>query len=201
MLLWRDFLLHNQRVLAKSAHYFPIYEKHFSRFINQSVVFWEIGVWKGGSLQLWKQYFGPFVTIVGIDINPKCKKAEEDQIHVRIGDQSDVIFLQSILDEFGPPDVILDDGSHVMEHVCKTWDYMYDKMNENGVYFVEDLHTAYVGEFGGGLKREGTFIERCKSLVENLHTRKNPFAEATYSISFYDSVVVFEKRRPMESEI
>ena len=176
-------------------HYFPIYEKHFSRFINQSVVFLEIGVSRGGSLQLWKRYFGPFVTIVGIDIDPKCKEIEEDQIHVRIGDQSDTVFLQSVLDEFGPPDIVLDDGSHVMMHICKTWDYMYDKINENGVYFVEDLHTAYFDDYGGGLKREGTFIERCKDLVDNLHARKKSFAKATYSMSCYDSVVAFEKRR------
>ena len=143
MSMWRDFLLNNQRIIHKWTNYFPAYEKHFSRFVNQSIVFWEIGVYKGGSLQLWKRYFGPFATIVGIDINPECKNVEENQIHVRIGDQSDTLFLQSVLEEFGPPDVVLDDGSHVMEHVCKTWDYMYDKISVNGVYFVEDLHTAY----------------------------------------------------------
>ena len=197
MFLWRDFLINNHRVIHKWTHYFPIYEKHFSRFVNQSVVFWEIGVFKGGSLQLWKRYFGPFVTIIGIDIDPRCKRIEEDQIHVRIGDQSDTMFLQSVLDEFGSPNIVLDDGSHMMMHVCKTWDYMYDKINENGVYFVEDLHTAYWDDFGGGLKREGTFIEQCKGLVDNLHARKGSFAKTTYSMSFYDSVAVFEKRRPI----
>ena len=61
------------------------------------------------------RYFGPLAKIIGIDINTKCKQHEVDGIFVRIGDQSDEVFLQSILDEFGPPDIVLDDGSHVME--------------------------------------------------------------------------------------
>jgi hypothetical protein len=60
---------------------------------------------------MWKRYFGPHATIIGIDINPKCKAYEEDQIAIRIGEQQDVTFLNSVLDEFGAPDIVLDDGS------------------------------------------------------------------------------------------
>lgn len=199
MSLYSDFLCNQKRTIHKWVHYFPAYERHFKRFINQPVIFWEIGVFKGGSVQLWKRYLGPFAIIIGIDINPKCKRFEEEQIHIRIGDQSDTTFLQSLIDEFGPPDVVLDDGSHIMEHVCKTWEFMYDKISKNGVYFVEDLHTAYFEKYGGGLNREDTFIERCKCLIGDIRAKNEGaiFAESTYSISFYDSMAVFEKR-PMK---
>lgn len=196
-MLYHDFLTNDQKLISKWIHYMPIYEKHFQKYVNQSVVFWEIGVFRGGSLQMWKRYLGPFAQIVGIDIDPRCKDHEENQIKICIGDQSDTEFLQDIIDKYGPPDVVLDDGSHVMQHVCATFDFMYDKVSKNGVYFVEDLHTAYWEQYGGGLKREGTFIELCKGLIDSLNARHcglpPSFADSTYSMSFYDSIVVFEK--------
>lgn len=195
MLLWHDWLTNKDKTIWKWTHYLPIYERHFARFIGKSFVFLEIGVWNGGSLQMWKRYFGPFVTVVGIDINPSCKKLEENQIHVRIGDQSDPKFLQGVIDEFGAPSIILDDGSHIQKHVNASWDYLYDKMDANGVYMVEDLGCAYYDSYGGGLKREGTFIERSKALIDELRTPSSNFGNTIDSISVYNSIVAFEKRR------
>jgi hypothetical protein len=118
---------------------------------------------------MWKRYLGPHALIVGIDINPECKKFEEDQIQIRIGSQSDTGFLQQVLNEFGTPNVVLDDGSHQMSDVVETFRFLYSRMSPNGVYLVEDLHTAYWEEYGGGLKREGTFIEVCKGLIDELN--------------------------------
>lgn len=197
-MLYHEFLTNENLPVHKVTHYIPVYEKHFSRFKNQSIVFWEIGVFKGGSLQMWKRYFGPFATIVGLDIDPDCAIFNDHQIHVRIGDQSDEKFLQSVIDEFGTPDIILDDGSHRMEDVCATFNYLYDKVAKNGVYMVEDLHTAYWDGYGGGIGREGTFIELVKSLIDSLHARHNgldtAFADKTFSIDIYDSITAFEKR-------
>lgn len=198
-MLYHDFLTNNQKLIHKWVHYFPIYERHFQKFVNQSVTFWEIGVFRGGSLQMWKRYLGPFAQIIGIDIDPECKKHEEDQIQIRIGDQSDENFLSSIIDEFGEPDIVLDDGSHIMENVCSTFNYLYDKVSKNGVYMVEDLHTSYWENYGGGLNRPGTFIELCKTLLDSLNARycnlPNSFAESTFSMCFYDSIVAFEKTK------
>ncbi len=200
MALWDIFLDNNNRVIHKWTHYFPIYESHFSVFINKSVLIIEIGCGNGGSLQMWKRYFGPYAKIVGIDINPDCKAYEEDQIEIRIGDQNSPEFLQSILNEFGSPDIVLDDGSHIMEHITTSFNTLYPQLTKNGVYLVEDLHTAYWGEWGGGLRREGSFIEHCKSLIDELnaeHTKgalqSTEFTTNTVSMHFYDSIVVFQR--------
>ena len=92
MSLWSEFLTNRDRPIHKWTHYFPIYERHFARFVNQATTFIEIGVSKGGSLQLWKRYLGPFAQIVGIDIDANCKAFEEEQISIRTGDQSDPAF-------------------------------------------------------------------------------------------------------------
>lgn len=57
---------------------------------------------------MWKRYLGPMARIVTIDIVPK--NIEESQIYVRTGDQSDETFLRSLVNEFGRPDIVIDDG-------------------------------------------------------------------------------------------
>lgn len=202
MTLWSEFLNHKGRLAHKWTHYFPAYERHFGRFVNRPCVFWEIGCGEGGSLQLWKQYLGPYAHIIGLDILPAAHAFAEDQIEIRIGDQSDERFLQSILDEFGPPDVVLDDGSHHMTDITRSFRYLYSRMSPTGVYLVEDLHTAYWADFGGGLRRPESFIEVSKTLIDELNAvhageamLPSEFTAATLSIHYYDSIVVFERGR------
>jgi SAM-dependent methyltransferase len=205
MTLWSDFLTNDQRLIHKWKHYFPIYERHFGRFVNTDVVLIEIGCGEGGSLQMWKRFLGPHARIVGVDIDPRCLAFIEDQIEIRIGDQSDDEFLRKIIDEFGAPDIVIDDGSHMMAHINASFSALYPHVSRNGVYLVEDLHAAYWDEFEGGLRRGGSFIERCKELIDELnadHSRNalhpTEFTRTTRSLHFYDSVAVFEKGRHTE---
>ncbi len=200
MNLWSSFLTNDGRLIHKWKHYFPIYERHFRDFVYKPVTFIEIGCGRGGSLQMWKRYFGPHARIVGIDVLPECKQFEEDQIEIRIGAQQDLQFLESIVAEFGPPDIVLDDGSHIMSHVTASFKFLYPRVAKNGVYMVEDLHTAYWEEYEGGLRKPTTFIELSKNLVDELnadHSRgalaPTDFTKTTLSMHFYDSVTVFEK--------
>jgi len=196
-MLYSDFVKNTENSIHKWPHYFPIYERHFSKYKNQGTILWEIGVGGGGSLQMWKRYLGPFAIIIGLDIRPECLEYEDDQIFIRIGNQSDTLFLQNIINEFGTPHIIIDDGSHVMSDINNTFEFMYDKLNSNGIYLVEDLHTAYWPEWEGGLHRKGTFVESCKDYIDSLNARycnlDTHFADMTFSMCFYDSVVVFEK--------
>ena len=200
MTLWGDLFSHHGRMVDKWKHYFPVYERHFARYVNRPVTILEIGCGAGGSLQMWRRYFGPHARIVGLDIRPECQAFEEDQIAIRIGDQSDPAFLRHLINEFGSPDIVLDDGSHIMEHVVASFSFLYPRTARDGVYLVEDLHTAYWDEYGGGLNRPGSFIELCKNLVDELNadwTRgavlPTDFTRSTQSIHFYDSIAVFER--------
>lgn len=202
MSLWQDFVTNDQRLIHKWKHYFPAYQDHLSRFQNQDVVLIEIGCGGGGSLQMWKRFLGPHARIVGLDLRPECAAFGEDQIEVRIGDQADEAFLESVLAEFGVPDVVIDDGSHVMSQINASFRYLYPRVAKNGVYIVEDLHTAYWPNYGGGLRREGTFIEIAKHLIDELnadHTRgalpATPFTRSTLSMHIYDSMVILERGR------
>ena len=198
--IWTDFLNHRGRSSLKWKHYFPVYQKHFERYIDRPVTMIEIGCGEGGSLQLWRRFLGPHARIVGLDIRPECKAFEEDQVAVRIGPQGDETFLASVLAEFGPPDIVLDDGSHIMRDVNASFRFLYPRLDPRGVYMVEDMHTAYFENYGGGLRRAGTFIEEAKNLIDELNAATadlpiTDFTLGTLSMHFYDSVVVFERGR------
>lgn len=199
--MWRDFLTNDDLLIHKWTHYFPIYERHLERFRNLDITLLEVGVSHGGSLGLWKRFLGPYAKIVGIDINDKCTAAATDQISVRIGSQNDTKFLNSVITEFGIPDIIIDDGSHQMHHINITFDFLYPKQPKNSIYIVEDLHTAYWKEYGGGLGNVNSFIERSKGFIDLLNAdhaqgqiEPDNFTKTTSAIHFYDSVVVFEKQ-------
>lgn len=200
MNLWNIFLNHKGPPIYKWISYFPIYEKHFSRFVNQSITFIEIGAGLGGSAEMWRKYFGPNATIVSIDNREECKSYETEGINVRIGDQSDKKFLANIIEEFGNPDIILDDGSHMQDHVNITFDFLYSRLANNGVYLVEDLHTAYWKDYKGGLKKKNTFIETTKNLIDQLNAHETRgqldptyITNNTSSINIYRSIIAFEK--------
>ena len=191
---------HTGNFVHKWTHYFPVYDRHFAPYVGKSPLIFEIGVFKGGSLQLWKKYFGAGARVVGVDIDPACALLEEEQVSVRIGDQRNHTFLASLVQEFGAPDIVIDDGSHRPRDINATFDVLYPAMNSNGVYVVEDLHASYWAEFGGGLYRPSTFIERTKGLIDEMHAertrgslRPTAFTTSLQSISIYESIAVFTK--------
>jgi hypothetical protein len=198
--LHRYFLKNPSKRIHKLIHYFDIYERHFSRFRNASPVILEIGVFGGGSLEMWREYFGSGALIVGLDINPECKKHEQDSIEVFIGSQDDPATIQQILKKYPRIDIVVDDGSHKQDHMISSFELLYEHIHSKGVYMVEDTHTCYWDEFGGGLHRPGSFIEYAKNKIDEInavHSRNalpiSPFTRSTDCITFYDSVVVFEK--------
>jgi hypothetical protein len=194
---------HTGNIIHKWNHYFEIYDRHFSRFRNRKVRILEIGVYKGGSLQMWQKYFGADCEIYAIDINPLCKKFEEDKVKIFIGSQEDRTFLNDLRTKIPPVDILIDDGGHMMNHLKITFEALYELVKEDGVYLAEDLHTCYWPSYAGGFKRKGSFIEYCKGLIDQLNAwhsqqrelKVNEFTKTTHSIHFYDSIVVFEKRK------
>ena len=199
MELWNYFTTNKGKKITKWKHYFPIYEKHFTPIRNKPIKILEIGILNGGSLEMWRYYF-PEATIVGIDINPLCKEHEQEGINIRIGDQTDEKFLQSLIDEFGTFDLIIDDGSHHVSHVNKTFQFLFPKLADDGIYFIEDTHAAYWDSHGGSIKEPESINNVAKGLIDSInadHTRgqKEPdyFTRNVKCMSVYDSIIVFDK--------
>lgn len=190
--LEKYFRQNNNRLIHKWIHYFEIYDRHFSRFRNREIIILEIGISQGGSLQMWKNYFGGRAKIYGIDINPKCTEFEEENVEIFIGSQSDRKFLRQIKMSIPKIDILIDDGGHTMTQQIVTYEELFDHVKDNGVYLCEDLHTSYGMQFGGGHKRNGTFIEYSKNFIDFLNAyhseqkslKANVFTESVDSIHY-----------------
>lgn len=187
---------------TKWDHYFEIYHRHLSRFRNQEVHIVEFGVYQGGSLEIWKEYFGQECKIYGIDINPACKALERNGVKIFIGDQEDRIFLKSLKRQIPRIDILIDDGGHKMMQQIITFEEMYHAVEANGVYICEDIHTSFWPEFGGGFGKKNTFVNYSKKFVDYLNayhfeaasSEAVSFCKNTHSIHFYDSILVIEKK-------
>jgi hypothetical protein len=204
------FFTHTGRLVDKWHHYFEIYHRHFARYRGRSPVVLEIGLFHGGSLDMWRDYFGAGVRLFGIDVDPRCRAFEDAHTTVLIGNQADRAFLAEVRRRVPRIDVLIDDGGHRMEEQLTTFQELYPHVADDGVYLCEDLHTSYWASHGGGYRQPGTFVESSKALIDQLnawHSREperlqvNDFTRSAWSLHYYDSVLVIEKRpmRPPQS--
>jgi hypothetical protein len=202
------FYGHKGKIAHKWHHYLEIYDHHFQRLRApraHPVRILELGIASGGSLQIWRKYFGPQARIVGVDIDPACLDRVDPDTPAVIGDQSDPAILAAALAQLGGGvDIVIDDGSHIGRHQIPSFEYLYPRISEDGIYACEDLLCSYAPEFEGGYRREGTFIEYTKSLIDRLHawhlegklkTTNMDFAQTTFGIFVYLELIVIEKRR------
>ncbi len=120
---------------------------------------------------MWKNYFGPKAKIFGVDINPKCKSLEEDQVKIFIGDQEDRGFLRSLAKEIPRIDILLDDGGHTMKQQINTFEELFPHIENNGVTRAKicSLHTAII--LAVVLKNPASYIEYSKNFIDQIHAR------------------------------
>jgi hypothetical protein len=193
-----------KRLLNKCDHYFDIYERYFNKYRNKPVTILEIGVSHGGSLELWEKYFGDNVVIYGLDIEPRCKSFEKDNVKIFTGSQSDRKYLQWLKTQIPKVDILLDDGGHRMKQQIITFEELFDHVKDDGIYICEDCGTSYWPDYGGGFRRRGTYIEYCKRLIDKLNAwymhkdKIDDFTRIVQSVCFYDAMVVIEKK-PMQA--
>jgi hypothetical protein len=182
----------------KLTNYFQIYEDLFARFRNRKFTFVEIGVNHGGSLFMWRDYFGPEARIIGVDLNPAAKQWESSGFEIFIGDQGDPGFWREFFAAVGDVDVILDDGGHTNRHQIVTVHEGISHVRNGGMLVVEDTCTSYFRMFGNPSRY--SFVNYVKSILDRLHLRSadlpaTDLIRAVHSVSVYDSLVCFHVDR------
>ena len=187
----------SQKSSMKWSSYFQVYENIFSKYRNKKITFVEIGVFNGGSLFIWKKFFGKKAKIIGIDANPNAKKMEKYGFKIYIGNQSDSKFWENFFKKEGKVDIILDDGAHKNLHQITTVHCCLPHIKDGGKIVVEDTVTSYIKkEFNNPSKY--SFINFCNLIIENIHKRSgllkkslNIYAKRVYAVNFFESIVVF----------
>ena len=133
---------------TKHSTYFEVYDKLLLEYVGKEIVFVEIGILSGGSLFMWREFFGPKARIIGVDLNPAAKKWEDHGFEIYIGSQSDENFWVNFTRQVGPIDVVLDDGGHTYEQQIITTEMLLPMVRDHGILIVEDTHTYYMRGFG-----------------------------------------------------
>ncbi len=184
-----------KRVSLKCDTYFQVYEEMFNKYVGKKITFVEIGVLQGGSLFMWKEYFGKDARIIGIDLHPNAKELEKHGFEIYIGSQSDKNFWKNFYSKVGKIDILLDDGGHVNDQQIITLAESVNNINDDGIIVTEDVCTSYFKKFGNPSKY--SFINYSKYLIDVVNSRfpdvknkkNNGFKNKIYSISFYESIV------------
>lgn len=200
-----NYFTNNTNLLIhKWMHYFDVYDRHFSKYRGKDIVLVEVGVFQGGSLQMWRDYFGPGAKIYGIDNNKKCAQLDVgENVEIIIGSQEDRHFLRELKAKLPKIDILIDDGGHTMNQQIVTYEELFDHVKDDGVYLCEDLHTSYWSKWGGGYRNPKSFIEYSKAFIDyiNAYHSKTPelgvndFTKSVGSIHYYDSILVLEKKK------
>jgi hypothetical protein len=171
--------------IFKWVHYFEIYHRHLKKFIGTDVHVMEIGIYSGGSLPMWRQYFGEKCQVFGVDIEAVCKVYEADRIKILIGDQGDRTFWASVRKTVPRLDVIIDDGGHHPEQQIASLEEMLPHLVPGGIYICED--TTGVPNY---------FTSYVSGIANQMNgMRPSRFESAIDSIHIYPGVSVIEKRQ------
>ena len=177
----------------KVTSYFEVYDKLFKKFQNKPITFVEIGILNGGSLFMWREFFGKKARIIGVDLNPKAKKWEKEGFEIFIGNQADPDFWDDFKLKVKSIDVLLDDGGHTYPQQIITSESMLDIINDGGMLVVEDTHTSYADGYG---KKEINFIQYTKLWIDKINSRFSGFGKKqsdtrVWSVEIYESIVAF----------
>lgn len=204
--LFNIFFENTGNSIHKWIDYFAVYHRFFSPFRGKKIKVLEIGVQNGGSTRMWKKYFGDLAEIVCVDIDPACKELEAEGFEVWIGDQGSKVFWDDFKMVHNVFDIIIEDGGHHMSQQIQTFESLFPIVIEGGIFLCEDTHTSYMPSFGGGLKQQGSFVEYTKNLIDKMHgwyykplgeIENDLLLNCIYSINYFDSIVVVEKRKKL----
>jgi hypothetical protein len=177
----------------KQTTYFSTYDRLLGPYQDREVTFVEVGVLSGGSLHMWRQFFGPKARIIGVDLNPEAKRWEADGFEVFIGNQQSRVFWEGFYRQVGPIDILLDDGGHTYAQQIVTTQEAMRHMSK-GLVIVEDTCTSYMPSFG--FPSQYTFTEWAKGLVDPVNARNegvavlpNENSSKIEYLSFFTSII------------
>jgi SAM-dependent methyltransferase len=139
---------------AAHTHYLRNYEEFFRPLADRDIRLLELGIYHGGSLLLWRDYFERGL-IIGLDLNPVELEDPTGRIRVYQGGQQDTALLDRVARECAPEgfDIIIDDCSHVGQLARVSFWHLFDKhLKPGGLYVIEDWGTGYWDAWPDGVR-------------------------------------------------
>jgi hypothetical protein len=185
----RDFFERRRdgRGIWKWEHYFEVYHRHLAKFVGADTRVLEIGVYSGGSLEMWRDYFGGRCRVLGVDLQDACRAYENEHTRIYIGDQANRSFWQRFRQAEPQLDVLIDDGGHRADQQIVTLEEMLPHLSPGGVYICEDVHGEH-----------HSFTAYMLGLVKHLNAitkggTPTPLQNLIRAVSFYPYITVIER--------
>lgn len=169
-----DFLGKHRHHTDKSSlghNYLVWYEQFLGPMRDEPITILEIGVFGGESLRTWRDYFQR-ARVVGMDIDPACQQHAEARIEIVIGDSGNLADLARAA-SFGPFDLVIDDGGHAADDQITAWNALLPSVKPGGLYILEDVMVAPVGEFCVNIARDVLFGDRPR--ISSVAFHRNSF--------------------------
>jgi hypothetical protein len=132
------------------------YERHFQHFAERQINLLELGIYRGGSLLQWRDFFRKG-QIIGLDLDPVTIDDPTGRIITYQGDQTDLALLDRIASECAPNgfDIIIDDASHIAALTKISFWHLFDNhLKPGGYYVIEDWRVSYWEAWPDGAKYE-----------------------------------------------
>ena len=187
------------RPSSKHTTYFSVYDHLFRNYRGKKITLVEVGILNGGSLFMWREFFGPDARIIWVDLNPEVVKFREYGFEIFVGSQSDPNFWREVTNEIGTIDILIDDGGHNYIQQIVTAECTLENISDGGMLIVEDTHTSYLEGFGN---TSLSFINYCKIWVDKINARFGALEnrggrvdKRVWSVEFFESIVVFKINR------
>ena len=183
--------------------YLRHYQEIFYKFRDEPINFIEIGVDQGFSIPVWNAFFSK-ATIIGVDINNKCKQYESDRNPILIGSQDDPVFLNHLCNIY-PPTIFIDDGSHLAHHVIFTFKHVFPFILPDGIYVIEDVAFHYADSAPqlhgfGDITVPDYFMELAHACLSRSYRGTDPYGIDKYifeqidHVEFIGSAILIHKR-------
>lgn len=191
------------RKSIKAKGYFDVYEKLLKKYRGKDITLVEVGVLDGGSLHMWRAYFGPKARIIGVEYNADAEKLANDGFEIYIGNQADPKFWQEFFQQVGTVDVLIDDGGHWNDQQIITVVSTLSHIKDEGFLIIEDTHCSYYAWMGNPSRY--SFVSYVKKLVDVINSRWEPLYDnyshdaknCVYGIYFFESIVALEINRSL----
>ena len=193
---------------ASDGHnYTKVYQQYLEPLRSRPLLIFELGVGgyqhpdRGGeSLKLWYNYF-PHAQIIGIDCYEKTGLTN-DRVEIVKGSQDDAALMAKLVSQYGQPDLIVDDASHLTDLTVKSFEILFPMLKPGGLYFCEDVHTSFWLEYHGhpdpaaGVATTVKFFQDMVPQLSQdtlLQEYRNQYAGYIEFIHFYRNLVIIKK--------
>lgn len=162
------FNRHQGNLSDKWESYLSHYQDFLRDYRETPISIVEIGIQNGGSLEIWATYFKNARTIIGIDVDQACSLIEFNDSRIKLftGDALSHEIHAEVMKDILAIDFLIDDGSHTASDVVSVFLRYFPSISPEGIYVVEDTHTSYWSEFGGGLFQKNSQLNFFKALTD-----------------------------------